>query len=51
MDDHDEIVAQLTKLTKKVAILEYGVGKFFGKQAHKNWKATIKEFEEKGIKP
>ena len=51
MENHDEIVAQLQKLTKDVAIIQYGLGKFLGKQAHKDWKATIKEFEEKGIKP
>ena len=50
-NDHDEIVAQLQKLTKDVAIIQYGLGRFLGKQAHKDWKALVKEFEAKGIKP
>tara|TARA_Y100000310_G_scaffold1333_1_gene1816 strand:+ start:490 stop:648 length:159 start_codon:yes stop_codon:yes gene_type:complete len=50
-NDHDEIVAQLQKLTKDVAIIQYGLGKFLGKQAHKDWKAMVKVYKDKGIKP
>ena len=50
-NDHDEIVAQLKKLTKDVAVLQYGLGKFFGRQAHKDWKAIVKEYESRGEKP
>ena len=51
MENHDEIEAQLQKLTKDVAIIQYGLGKFLGKQAHKDWKAMVKQYEDKGIKP
>ena len=50
-NDHDEIVAQLQKLTKDVAIIQYGLGRFLCKQAHKDWKAIVKQYEAKGIKP
>ena len=50
-NDHDEIVAQLQKLTKDVAIIQYGLGRFLGKQAHNDCKSIVKQYEAKGIKP